>query len=580
MHRKSPLGEWLAAMIAASIGCLTGAAHADAYYVSLSGNDRASGTVATPWRTIQHGVDALNPGDTLFIGAGTYRERIEIRRGGTARAPITLAAIPGARVIVSGADRLRAGWSKATGAEDGSYVHEWGYRFPIGGPNDLTHPGDREHQLTGRAEQVIHGGRLLRQVLTRQQLAPGTFYVDLDAKQLYVWLRGSDDPNQTEMEASTRGEWLIAASVSYVHVRGLTFRYAANHAQRGAFAIARQNAASGAPHGWMVEDCVFERANGSGASLAGEGHLFRRCVFQDNGQLGFGTSHCHHTRMEQCGIYRNNAKGYSTGWEAGGCKVTMSRGFVFAGCRSVDNRGTGLWFDIGNEQSEVDHCYIADNDEAGIFYEISYGLHAHDNLIVDNANNGETVGGSWGSGGITLSSSEGCVIEHNTLVGNRDGIDLREQGRTTPRIGAADGAQEVRILNRDHRISDNIVAYSQAYNIGFWIDTTFFGPHPSGGDRNSPVSEDLKTLNIRLANNLLRPLPNRVNYLYGVPWRPRSRECKTPEDFTSASGISDSSRTADPRFADLLAGDYHLLPDSPAFAMRAGIRGTASLPRH
>jgi parallel beta-helix repeat protein len=528
---------------------------ADTMYVSLFGKDTDAGTAAAPWRTIQHGVDALKPGDTLLIGPGIYREQVEIKNGGTAQAPITLMAVPGAHVIVSGADRLDGGWSKVGGAEDGIYVHDWAYRFPIGGPNDLTHPNDREHRLTGRAEQVIHGGRLLRQVLTRSELAPGTFFADLDAQKLYVWLRGSDDPNRTEIEASVRSHWLVASSVSYVHVRGLTFRYAANHAQRGAFAIGQERDAA-VSQGWVVEDCRFERANGPGASLSGQGHLFRRCIFQDNGQLGFGTSHCHNTRMEQCGLYRNNTKGYSTGWEAGGCKVTMSRGFVFDGCRAMDNRGPGIWFDIGNEQSEVKNCTIADNDEGGIFYEISYALHAHDNLIVNNANNGEMVGGGWGLGGITLSSSEDCMIEHNTLVGNRDGIDLREQHRTTPRIDAPRGTGEVRIFNRNHLIRDNIIAYSQAYNIGFWLDTTFFGPHPSGGDRNSPISEDPKTLNIRLADNRLWPLPDRPNYLYGVPWRPKSKTCQSVAEFRAASGIQDTSRVADPHFADVEAGDY------------------------
>ena len=556
-------------------------AHANTLYVSLSGSDNASGTAAAPWRTIQHGIGALKPGDTLLIGPGTYRERIDMKQGGTSLAPITIAALPGAHVIVSGADRLQEGWSKAEGAEDGIYVHNWALRFPIGGLNELTHPGDKEHQLTGRAEQVVHAGRLLRQVLTRQQLAPGTFWVDLDAKKLCVWLRGSDDPKNTEVEASVRSNWLVApSSVSYVHVRGFTFRYAANHAQRGAFAIGQGqgNGAASIARGWVVEDCVFERANSSGASLSGQGHIFRRCIFQDNGQLGFGTSRCDDTRMEQCGIYHNNTKGYSTGWEAGGLKVTMSRKFVFDGCRAMDNRGVGIWYDIGNEQSEVKNCTIADNDEAGIFYEISYGLHAHDNLIVNNANNGESVGGAWGEGGITLSSSEDCVIEHNTLVGNRDGIAFREQDRTTPRINAPEGAKEVRILNKNHIIRNNIVAYSQAYNIALWMDTTFFGPHPSGGDKNRPLFEDPKSLNIRFANNLLWALPGKSNYLYGVPWRSKSKQAATVAEFTAASDIQDTSEVADPRFADVQAGNYRLLPGSPATSMGAGRREGKMLP--
>ncbi len=548
---------------------LPAAAGATVFHVSARGDDAAAGTAEAPWRTLQHAADALKPGDTVLVGPGTYRERIELKRGGTAAAPITLSALPGARVVVSGADLLSDGWSKAEGP-NGAYSHDWALRFPINGPDDLTHPADNAH-TTGRAEQVLHAGRLLHQVLSREQLAPGTFHVDLGAQKLYVWLRDSGNPAGTDLEASTRTQWLAGApGVSHVRIRGLAFRYAANHAQRGAFAT------GGNSCGWVVEDCVFERANGPGASFTGDGLLVRRCVFQDNGQLGFGAWGCHQARLEACDIYRNNTKGYPTQWEAGGLKITMSRGFAMQRCRVADNRGPGIWYDIGNEKAEVAHCYIADNDEAGLFYEISYGLHAHDNLIVNNANQGEKPRGAWGCGGITLSSSEDCVLEHNTLVGNRDGIAFREQNRTTPRIGGG----EQRILNRNHVVLNNLVAASQAYNVAFWLDTTFFGPHPAGHDKDDPVFEDPRTLNFRFENNLLFPLPGRPNYLYGCKWRPKSKEAQTAAEFTAASGIADASRVADPCFADLLAHDFRLLPDSPAARLGVGVRDPGRIPPH
>ncbi len=391
---------------------LQSVARAEIRHVAVTGDDAGSGTASNPWRIIKHGADTLKPGDTLLIGQGLYRESVELKHGGTLRAPIVVAAQPGTHVIVSGADRLGGGWSRPAGAE----------------------------------------------------------------------IRGSGDVGDAEIEASVRPTWLTAAGpISYVHVRGLTFRYASNHAQRGAFSIGQGQGreSPSVSRGWLVEDCVFERTNGAGASFSGRGYLFRRCLFQDNGQLGFGTSRCHDTCMEERGIYRNNLEGYSTGWEAGGLKVTMSRNFVFSGCRAVDNRGVGIWFDIGKEAPEVKNCYIADNDEAGIFFEISFGLHAHDNLIVNNANNGESPGGSWGYGGITLSSSEDCVIEHNT---------------------------------------------------------------------------------------------------YGAPWRSKSKQVSRIAEFTAASGIQDTSRVADPRFADVQAGDYRLLPGSTALAMKAGRREPAARP--
>ena len=99
----------------------------------------------------------------------------------------------------------------------------------------------------------------------------------------------------------------------------------------------------------------------------------------------------------------------------------------------ADNRGSGIWFDIGNENPTVRNCLIANNEDGGIFYEISYGLHAHDNVIVGNGF--DSLAGSWGgNGAIALSSSPGCTIERNLMLGNREGFQFREQYRTTPRI--------------------------------------------------------------------------------------------------------------------------------------------------
>lgn len=553
---------WLPLAVGSILACLP--AEAATYYVSPSGSDRANGTKAAPWRSLQQGVDQLKPGDILLIASGTYRERVEVKRGGTAKAPVTISAMPGARVVVTGADLLPDGWTRH---DDGAYSHAWPHRFPINGPDDLTHPADKEHELTGRAEQVTHLGRPLRQVLRRDQVAPGTFFVDLAANKLYVKLRDGGDPANTDIEASTRGQWL-SSGASHVRARGVTFRHAANHAQRGAFVLV------GKASGWVVEDCVFERANGPGATFTGEGHVVRRSEFRDNGQLGFGAWSCHDTRIEECGVSRNNVKGYLTDWEAGGLKVTMSRGFVLDRCRVIDNRGPGIWYDIGNEKATVSHCLVADNDEAGVFYEISYGLHAHDNVVVNNANAGTKPRRAWGYGGITLSSSEDCVIEHNTVVGNRDGITFREQNRTTPRLSGG----EVRILNRGHAVRNNVVAHSEGHNVALWFDTTFFGPHPRGHDRNDRVSEDPKTLKLSFENNLLHTPEGRPNYLYGCSWRPRSKTAATPEEFAKLSGIADSSRVSDPLFTDILARDFRLARESPAGRMQAGVRDLARVP--
>jgi hypothetical protein len=110
------------------------------------------------------------------------------------------------------------------------------------------------------------------------------------------------------------------------------------------------------------------------------------------------------------------------------------------------------------------------------------------------------------------------------------------------------------------------------------MDTNFFGPHPSGGDKNRPIFEDPKTLNIRFSNNLLHALPGRPNYLYGPLWRPKSREVATPDEFRKVSGLEDTSRSGDPEFVDAIAGNFRVKAGSPAQKSGVGVRGMEMVP--
>ena len=67
---------------------------ATTYHVAPDGDDSSDGSAANPWRTLQHAVDAVAPGDTILVHAGQYAGA-RIEQSGTANAPITLSAAPG-----------------------------------------------------------------------------------------------------------------------------------------------------------------------------------------------------------------------------------------------------------------------------------------------------------------------------------------------------------------------------------------------------------------------------------------------------------------------------------------------------
>lgn len=82
---------------------LPGALAAD-YYVSPAGSDSAAGTFAAPFKSIQVAVNQAAAGDTISLRGGTYSPltNIQIKKSGTASAPITLTAYGSESVIIDG----------------------------------------------------------------------------------------------------------------------------------------------------------------------------------------------------------------------------------------------------------------------------------------------------------------------------------------------------------------------------------------------------------------------------------------------------------------------------------------------
>ena len=425
------------------------------------------------FRTINEAAQKVVAGDVVQLHSGTYRESVNISKSGTREKPIRFEAATGAQVVVSGADRLDK-WEKVpdTGA-DNVFVTDWNHRF-INWSKSGAYPEDDYHLLIGRAEQVKVNGYALLQVLSRDKLSRGTFFADTENKKLYLQtsnnsadLAKTDDWKPRVEAAARENSW--NCSGDWVQLRGVTFSMCANSAQNGMAKFGgRFNS---------ISDCNFLDSNGSGANFLNEDITVRRCTFADNGQLGWSAKGAHRMLMSDCLTTRNNLKNFSRGWEAGGDKIVLTRDMVIEKSRFTNNRGIGIWFDIGNENNTVRNCLIADNEDAGIFYEISYGLHAHDNVIMGNGLTYDPFG--WGAnGGISLSSSPGCEIERNLLIGNKEGFQFREGKRTTPRIDGKTSVDDLinkapneeAVWNHDQKIHNNVFAWNRDAGVWGWFD--------------------------------------------------------------------------------------------------------------
>lgn len=81
-------------------------AHATTYYVAppaSGGSNSNSGTIGSPWATIDYGVDQLTPGDKLYVRGGTYNEAITLwNKYGTSTALVEVAEYPNETAIIDG----------------------------------------------------------------------------------------------------------------------------------------------------------------------------------------------------------------------------------------------------------------------------------------------------------------------------------------------------------------------------------------------------------------------------------------------------------------------------------------------
>ena len=553
---------------------------------TVSPKPLASVPAETQFRTISGAVAKAEPGDTIVIHSGIYREQVVIpeSKSGTQERPLRLIAAPTAEVILTGSDLL-TDWKAEP--ELGEYIASTDWPHQFAGP----HPNDPEHLWIGRAEQVFVDRYPMRQVFEARQLSQGTFFADLKQKRLYLWDMKNTVPAQVaqlHVEAATRSK-VLQVDAAHVCIKGLRFRHCANIAQNGM--------AEFRGTGVLIEDCVFEYANSLGASFIGKNIIARRCQFLHNGQMGFGAGNAHGLHLEKCLVAENNTKNFSRGWEAGGNKIALSRDVVVDRCVFRDNRGIGMWFDIGNENCEIKNCLFLRNEDHGLFYEIGYTMHAHDNVFVGNG--AGPADRSWGHGsGIMISDSMGCVVERNLIISSGGaGLAYRDQRRTTPRLGTPETSQdqnpvhwlpannsnarrpEYWIWNRENMVRNNIFAYNESSQVHGWFDVLDARHWPRSKQKEmsrqqdqhlisndpittpslakeggEPVGRCLENLELRHENNVFARNDGQKLFVWGVPWRKFVEYDNLGKVSEDLPGLERGSQEE-----QLTFGDYHTL---------------------
>jgi hypothetical protein len=177
--------KFVAAFCAAFV--LQAAAEGADYFVNKQGNDANDGASrATSFLTIQRGVDALKPGDTLTIGPGEYFESVQRADLGSPNADTVIRAeIPGTALLRG--DVPAPEFKKVEG-----------YRFVYAAKFDQEPKAVMEHSK-------LHT-LLPKANVAELEFDPGSFYYDADSRLLYISNPDLSAPDQCRYTLAVGGE--------------------------------------------------------------------------------------------------------------------------------------------------------------------------------------------------------------------------------------------------------------------------------------------------------------------------------------------------------------------------------------
>ena len=496
------------------------------FHVAVNGDDSNPGTRAAPLRTIQRAADLAQPGDTVTVHEGVYRERVNPPRGGESDTKrIVYQAAPGEKVVIKGSEVIK----------DWVHVQDdvWKVLLPntfFGCDNpyrELIRGGwfvskGRDHHtgavyLNGHWFDEADG---IDKMFDPPDANPLWFaHVDRRNTTIFAHFRGVN-PNGQTVEINVR--WAVfypeKPHCNYITVRGFTMQHAAT---QWAPPRAEQVGLIGThwSKGWIIEDNDISYSRCCGVALGKHGDEWdnnglpsifieyaRRAHDRGWNRDTIGShvvrnntiSHC-----EQSGITGSLGAVFSTitgntihdihvrrlfsGWEPAGIKlhapidVEISRNRVYRAYR-------GIWVDWMTQGTRITGNLLHDNGipkegetlegrsgpefinttNCDLFVEVSHGPYLVDNNLFLSERSLDD-------------NSQGGAYVHNLFAGR---IYSRPDARLTPYHPAhsTEIAGEIDITGGDNRFHNNLVIGTEGGKLGLSVYDKRELPLQTGGN--------------------------------------------------------------------------------------------------
>jgi hypothetical protein len=264
--------------------------------------DAAAGDQARPYLTLSKAAAVAQPGDTVTVHAGTYREWVKPARGGTGeQGRITYRAAAGEEVLIKGSERITS-W-----APEGDGV--WKAELPNAffgdyNPYALTLSGGwlEYGQWHHRGDVYLNGEALgERQTPEAVKQQEGTWHCQVVQQTTFIRANfGRADPNRELVEINVRESVFmpLESRLKYITVEGFHLMHSAENWEPPGLAVQMGTIGPRMGKHWIIQNCRVTNARCVGIVIghapgvdyddidAFGDHVIRHNVIRRCGQAG------------------------------------------------------------------------------------------------------------------------------------------------------------------------------------------------------------------------------------------------------------------------------------------------------
>jgi trimeric autotransporter adhesin len=422
---------------------------ADAIFVSPQGLDQASGSKTAPLRTVSAAISRAASGATIVLRAGTYHESATIPGGKR----LTIQSYPGEIVWFDGS-RTVDNWvsdGAIFSASNWTAQFDASPTFTFGAPDGTTSGWsfvDPQYPMASHPDQVWIDGVAQKQVGSRAEVKPGSFYVDYASDKLYL---GTSPAGKTVRASDIAKAISIRGAGSTLRGIGV-HRYAPSVPHMGAVTVEVPNV--------TVENVVVNDTSTTGLFVMQSGVVVRNVTLLRNGMLGSSMSTADNLTVTGMLANSNNTEHFNNAPVSGGLKISRSRDVSVTNSQFADNLGPGLWFDESVYDGTVVGNEILGNAGHGLILEISAKFGVVDNLIMRNTGDG-----------LKLNNTADASVWNNTFVGNGRSLNIvqdtrRASDRSVPGHDPRQAFPDPTMtwINTNATVRNNVVADAKGAN--------------------------------------------------------------------------------------------------------------------